>query len=137
MPGGVCGGAVCAISHNLQSNSSRCSRRPMTSTPSNHKRLNLNGRYELRWRNLSPALEARNCTCHTMDGDWQLGVAPATPWMVTGSSELHLPRHMDGDWQLATHCTAAFCGCTSTTKSTFLHRSERRCTEESDHVCFS
>ena len=80
MPGGVCGGASCAISHNLQSNSSRCSRRPMTSTPSNHKRLNLNGRYELRWRTLSPALEARSCTGHTMDGDWQLGVAPATPY---------------------------------------------------------
>ena len=124
MPGGVCGGAVCAISHNLQSNASRCSGRPMTSTPSNHKRLNLNGRYELRWR-------------ETFRQRWRLGIAPATPWMVTGSSELHLPHHMDGDWQLATHCTAAFCGCTSTTKSTFLHRSERRCTEESDHVCFS
>jgi hypothetical protein len=62
---GMCGGAVCAISHNLQSNSSRCSRRPMTSTPSNHKRLNLNGRYELRWRNLRQR--------------WRLGLPPATP----------------------------------------------------------
>ncbi len=80
----LCGGAVCAISHNLQSNSSRCCRRPMTSTPSNHKRLNLNGRYELRWRNFSPALVARNPTCHAtpwmVTGRWQLGVAPATPY---------------------------------------------------------
>ena len=88
MPGGVCGGAVCAISHNLQSNASRCSGRPMTSTPSNHKRLNLNGRYELRWRNLSPTLEARNSAGHTINGDWQMAARSCTChtiWTETGS----------------------------------------------------
>ena len=87
-PGGVSGGASCAISHNLQSNSSRCSRRPMTSTPSNHKRLNLNGRYELRWRNLSPTVEARNSAGLTINGDWQMAARSCTChtiWTETGS----------------------------------------------------
>ena len=55
-PGGVSGGAVCAMSHNLQSNASRCNGRPMTSTTSNRKRLNLNCQYELPM--FSPTLEA-------------------------------------------------------------------------------
>jgi hypothetical protein len=141
MPGGVCGGASCAISHNLQSNSSRCSRRPMTSTPSNHKRLNLNGRYELRWRNLRQRwrLGVPPATPWMVTGRWQLGVPPATPWMVTGRWQLGVAPATPYGRRLAaaTHCTAASCGCTFTTKSTFLHRSERRCTEESDHACFS